>query len=1155
MNNNTNYNLLSQKFSPKIYSKTQPFSFYNPNNQSQSSNNKISYNPNIMSNQNVIPNPKNPIKWRNINKINLPHLKSSRDINVLQSYLDNLICGQISEEDIQSIPENSIVKLIQILQTTSDILLNEQAELENEKLKLESENVRAMKEFQEKDKNNIKNKEKILRLKKEKKRDIGVINTYLNVINNLEQGTYFNQENYNITDIEINQKQLNDNINTNLKKEKTGEFKCDICTDKIFSTEFELTKHLEEVHNIKKNYAMLRGQNIPQSQIHILKPEINVKVPDNYYAMNNMNNRDNINNEEILNEMRNMKNQFYEKMQEEKRLQEELNKNSREMQQNYLNNDLNKLENTFKETIDNFKTLLQQKNNQPPTNILIEESEDDEEDLKKLEELKILKQQLENLKQNNNKKKFEYELEEKKYEAILLEFNQTKKFSEDEYANNNLNNITTSFNENIQIIKDPIKIDIINENKNKINKKSYFNSGKILPDHDDTDEEYEKKKQMIDFYKNNDEEIFNTIRQRTFLNFAKPEEEKKVIPENDKKITNNVIEISEIPQVIKPKEDVKEIVREPNINLPKPPKRNKELDNYYKKYTKRDKKFLRNNEFDDYLIETVPVNFKDNEDLNMDELIEDKTKETAIGIFPKNMNLNLELDEEKIKEENINDLYNLTNNLLNDMDEKNAQNDFTNDYYKSIMKTLGINDIKNNAQKIKDKLRPEIVIEKKDEEEKKDNFIVNTKSNENTNLLNNKDTIVNSLANTNIIKEKEKEKGENNINNNNINLDKKEEKKEEAGGIIMTDFIMNEENKEKKEDVILKKPNEPEANKIDNNIKAKVDMNINKENQIANFKPNITEPKKKEEGVFVETTVIKDTQKNKDNINQNVPYDSSMAKEKNINNVNKANKHEDVPYDSSMAKVNNIKDESTIKISNEFNNQKNEGNVKNDQHLDPPYSSTQAIVQPNLNNNGTQINQNVNNLQNLNNNDNLAMPYNSGMSLVPQNKNVNTINNTNYINNVNNNANNNVNNYDTGYNSVVGPTYNNINTNQDKNKIPDMQYTSNMANTNNIPPIQNVPTNQIVNTGFSERQGIYSQEPNKEVKPEINPSLNKLKESEVVEEKKENDETKVENNKINDKTENANNNNTVVKESIISAGNPNDESRQFDELMKKEKNN
>ena len=38
----------------------------------------------------------------------------------------------------------------------------------------------------------------------------------------------------------------------------------------------------------------------------------------------------------------------------------------------------------------------------------------------------------------------------------------------------------------------------------------------------------------------------------------------------------------------------------------------------------------------------------------MDELIEDKTKESAVRIFPKN----------------INDLYNLINNLLNDMDKK-----------------------------------------------------------------------------------------------------------------------------------------------------------------------------------------------------------------------------------------------------------------------------------------------------------------------------------------------------------------------------------------------------------------------------------------------------------------------------------------------------
>ena len=58
MKNNMNYMNYSQQypnFSPNIISKTQPYSFYNQNYQSQSSN-KISYNPNnnpnLISNQN-----------------------------------------------------------------------------------------------------------------------------------------------------------------------------------------------------------------------------------------------------------------------------------------------------------------------------------------------------------------------------------------------------------------------------------------------------------------------------------------------------------------------------------------------------------------------------------------------------------------------------------------------------------------------------------------------------------------------------------------------------------------------------------------------------------------------------------------------------------------------------------------------------------------------------------------------------------------------------------------------------------------------------------------------------------------------------------------------------------------------------------------------
>ena len=174
MSNYNNFNYQYQMPSPHIQSKTQPYSFYNKVNQSQSSNKK-SQNPNLISNQNYSSNQnfypiqRNQIKWRNINKINLTQLQKSRDINLIQSYLDNLIQGEITEEDIQSIPENIIVKFIQILQIMSDILLNEQAELENERLKLESENVKIMSEFKSNDKLNIKNKDEIKRLKKEKK--------------------------------------------------------------------------------------------------------------------------------------------------------------------------------------------------------------------------------------------------------------------------------------------------------------------------------------------------------------------------------------------------------------------------------------------------------------------------------------------------------------------------------------------------------------------------------------------------------------------------------------------------------------------------------------------------------------------------------------------------------------------------------------------------------------------------------------------------------------------------------------------------------------------------------------------------------------------------------------------------------------------------
>ena len=97
-------------------------------NQNFSSSSRSNYYNQTMSN----PNQKNSLKWRNIMKIDLPLLQNCKDINLIQPNINNLVYGEISEEDIQTLPENNIVRLIQILQTSGDILLNDQQDLEGE---------------------------------------------------------------------------------------------------------------------------------------------------------------------------------------------------------------------------------------------------------------------------------------------------------------------------------------------------------------------------------------------------------------------------------------------------------------------------------------------------------------------------------------------------------------------------------------------------------------------------------------------------------------------------------------------------------------------------------------------------------------------------------------------------------------------------------------------------------------------------------------------------------------------------------------------------------------------------------------------------------------------------------------------------------------
>ena len=122
----------------------------------------------------------------------------------------------------------------------------------------------------------------------------------------------------------------------------------------------------------------------------------------------------NYNDEEILKQMENMKNQFFLKMkeEEEKRLEMEQAENMRKMHENNnINFDMNKMENTLKDTLENFRTMLEQNQN---NNNLIDDEYSTEEILIKEKEIEMLKEKLRNAKNNLEQKKLEYEEEMRK---------------------------------------------------------------------------------------------------------------------------------------------------------------------------------------------------------------------------------------------------------------------------------------------------------------------------------------------------------------------------------------------------------------------------------------------------------------------------------------------------------------------------------------------------------------------------------------------------------------------------------------------------------------------------------------------------------------------------------------------------------------------
>ena len=674
----------------------------------------------------------------------------------------------------------------------------------------------------------------------------------------------------------------------------------------------------------------------------------------------------------------------------------------------------------------------------------------------------------------NQKIHYEKEIEEIKIKQINI----NKKYQEDE-------NIKNSYS---TVIKKQIEYQKIPKIIQKNNEKKYFNSGKLVSDHDDTDEDRRNKRKAIESYYNESDIINKIIKKKRKLQDIQP----NTIEQSDFFKNDDEDGIKEMGYEY----DNKNILRDEK-NMKKIVKKNEKLEHYYKKYKKRDDNYLDDPKEENYLIETLPKKFDLSPHTNdtASHLMKDKVNKTGIKIFPRNLNMNKIVDEEELKKENVDDLVMLANSLINNMNGINLnKNGNEYNYYSSIKELL---DLDKNVKKAKE--------------------IYN-------NHRDNKETIINEIKNE---FNKNRMNGiKNNKENTEINNIDKDKDKNETGIIIneMKDYdnedILNDIDKTKKlknKQDKIKNANKPSSNQNIkhniNEINKKPNMTIlettqinqnNDNNLIPNIQNNI-ELNKKPNMIIVETTQI--NQNNDNNLNPNIQNNIEQPKDKrndahldthytssNINKGNQINnqintnnkKEIDVPYTSTVA-ANQINLDSNNNLDSGYCSAKNaaspinnniEGNKINF-NQDTNYVSTKMAGKPINNDSNNNVDPGyssarIGEMQNNNGNNDLNSGYSSARHGVSPTDNNNTQINYNNNNQINNNTN--INNHqDTGYSSATMgvPQTNNDTTNQVNNNNNDVSNNSNMANINNN---QAVGQNAITELKTNENNQIKEEE-------------------------------------------------------------------------------
>ena len=171
--------------------------------------------------------------WKELMKIDVNYIRSTKDITVLEPYVDNILNSYLEEGEVGIMPEEYIIQLISLLQVTGEYLYFVQNRLEEENKAL---NVKLSQSIKMSTAMNS-NDDLVKRLTRENKEKDMLLMTYQKMLTS--KGINASTSKGNL----INDSMSEDNNNRTKQR-----FYCQFCSGKKFSSEQYLEEHMRRRH-------------------------------------------------------------------------------------------------------------------------------------------------------------------------------------------------------------------------------------------------------------------------------------------------------------------------------------------------------------------------------------------------------------------------------------------------------------------------------------------------------------------------------------------------------------------------------------------------------------------------------------------------------------------------------------------------------------------------------------------------------------------------------------------------------------------------------------------------------------------------------------------------------------------------------------------